>query len=417
MAHVMTTILGRGRADQDGYRTADYRFESGAVRRTPYFGLALLEELAQAGSPADRVVVLGTGGSIWGALLGGQMGDDALWVELSEAAERHGVTQPLLDRVRQDVVGRFRDADLARDVDLRIIPAGRDEAEQVAILRILDGAVAPGDEITMDLSHGYRHLPMIGLVSALLLGSLKDVRVRGLYYGALEMTEEDGTTPVVQLDGLLRVAQWRGAVEAFRHSGDYGVFGPLLAAEGLPSDVSQCLSQGSFYERILRVDQARGALRKVRAAVQQEPERSAVLDLFAGELLDRTAWVAREPHFERQMAVARTCLAYGDYIRAAALALESLITAGMPHGKDPLNHKHREPVRQGLNEACKKLTDDDRNTPAGVFFQLNTLRNSLAHGTRPKGNRFDLHRVLDGEDALAKRLSQLLDAIDGQRNG
>jgi len=413
MAHVMVSFLGKGGAQLGGgYRTARYAFPSGAVRETPYFGLGLLEECALTGQAVDRAIFLGTRGSIWGALLGAQMTDDDLWVKLSEQAEAETVTQTLLDQVCGHVADGFQGRGLARTVCLELIPYGADLAEQVEILRVLSKHLARGDAVTLDLSHGFRHLPMLGLVSALLLKSLKQAQIMGLYYGALEMTPPGGATPVLRLDGLLRVAEWLSALQVFQASGDYGVFGPLLEAEGVSAEHSENLAQSAFAEKILRVDRARKALSVARTAIAGAAGSSAVLGLFAEELLARSAWVTKERHFERQLAVARTALEYGDYTRAAALALESVITARMPVGKDPLNHREREKVRQALNQLCTGIGGRNVDPAATTYFQLNTLRNSLAHGTRPKGNLFELQQLMDDEAALRRRLVALLDDIE-----
>ncbi len=420
MPHTLITFLGRGGLGQDGYRTARYRFPSGAVRETPYFGLALLEELAAAGHGVDRVVVLGTTGSIWGALLGGRMTDESLWLDLSVAGEKEEVTQALLDRVRGDVVDRFRDEGLARDVALRLIPPGRDEAEQVAILKALAAGVGHADDVSLDVSHGFRHLPMVGLASALLLQALKAARIQGVYYGAFEMTDKakkDDPTPVVRLDGLLRVARWGGAFDAFRHSGDYGVFSPLLAAEGLSAEHTGRLADSAFFERILRVDKARKKLALARKAILAAAGESAVLDLFADDLLDRTAWADRESHFERQLAAARAATAHGNYIQGAALGLESLITHAMPAGADPNNHKKREETKKKLNKRSEGIGRRNKDPDAAIFYQLNTLRNSLAHGTNPTNNRFGVHKALASEAALKNRLTELLDAVESRYGG
>lgn len=50
---------------------------------------------------------------------------------------------------------------------LVVILYGRDFDEQTAILRAVVGAVSPGDEVTLDLTHGFRHLPALGLAAAL----------------------------------------------------------------------------------------------------------------------------------------------------------------------------------------------------------------------------------------------------------
>jgi CRISPR-associated Csx2 family protein len=87
----------------------------------------------------------------------------------------------------------------------------------------------PRGELSFDLTHGFRHLGMLGMLSAFMLERIGRLRVRSLWYGALDMTE-DGATPVLRLDGLYAIQRWVTALEHFDASGDYGVFAPLLVA-------------------------------------------------------------------------------------------------------------------------------------------------------------------------------------------
>ena len=65
MRHTLVTFLGRGRNTREApYRPAHYRFPDGWTRETPFFGLALAERLKP-----NAVVILGTNGSQWGALV------------------------------------------------------------------------------------------------------------------------------------------------------------------------------------------------------------------------------------------------------------------------------------------------------------------------------------------------------------
>jgi CRISPR-associated DxTHG motif protein len=56
-----------------------------------------------------------------------------------------------------------------RAVAPRLIPFGRDAAEQREILETIATAV-PNGEVSFDLTHGFRHLGMVGFLSAFILG-------------------------------------------------------------------------------------------------------------------------------------------------------------------------------------------------------------------------------------------------------
>lgn len=394
MAHTLITFLGKGSKKESGYRQADYCFESGVCRTTPYFGLALLKELAHGGKPVDHLVVLGTASSIWDALLIDEMRDSDLWMELSERVENSTVDDAILKRVADDITAHFTTANLARRVSLRIIPFARDNQEQIAILRLMADMVASGDQVSLDISHGFRTLPMLGLISALFLQQVKRAAILGIYYGALEMTQPGEPTPVVRLDGLLRIAHWLNAISAFRVSGDYGLFAPLVADQ----DAANSFQQAGFLEKTLNVTQARKHLQQ---AVAHFPEMSAndpVFALFTDELQNFTGWTEERTLAKRQLATARNALDTGNYMQAAALAVEACITHHLPPGADPNNFQDRETAKSYIP-----------NLPA--YKELKDLRNALAHGTRANRNTYNQQATLATPSNFEQRLSHLLEEI------
>lgn len=60
----------------------------------------------------------------------------------------------------------------------------------------------------------------------------------------------DAVTPVMNLRGLLDIADWTGAVQSFDKDGDYSVFAPLIR-EQLPA-AAGLLKESAFYERTTR---------------------------------------------------------------------------------------------------------------------------------------------------------------------
>jgi len=91
----MTTLisfLGKGRYERDGYRTANYRFDTAFAREVPFFGMALAEYLQP-----QRLVLVGTSGSMWDVFFERESSqhDDTL-LELIEAVEKDAVTDQML---------------------------------------------------------------------------------------------------------------------------------------------------------------------------------------------------------------------------------------------------------------------------------------------------------------------------------
>lgn len=396
--HTLVSFLGRGRDNpQTGYRQATYRFPDGSTETTAYFGLALARHLAP-----DRLALLGTAGSMWDVLvenlpgIGGE--DDALRLALMDAVAAQRVDQPLLERVAPLV-----ERALGRPVQLLCIPFGRDAAEQRAILDAIAQA-APNGQVSLDLTHGFRHLPMLGLLSAFVLDGLGR-QVAGLYYGALDMSA-DGIAPVLRLDGLIAVQRWVDALASFEASGDYGLFAPLLERDGVPADKARCLHEAAFFERTFNVSDAARKLNTFLPIL--DAPLPGASGLFQKRLKERLAWVGEADLAARQRKLAFEHLKRGDYVRAVIFGYEGLVTR-LCHeqARDPLNFSARKQVAEEFNRELRAGEHADGKRDA--FRTLSYLRNALAHGTPPYGEH--LRRVLRDAQALRQEIEACLDRL------
>lgn len=396
--HTLVSFLGKGRDNpQTGYRQATYRFPDGSTETTAYFGLALTRHLAP-----DRLVLLGTAGSMWDVLvenlpgIGGE--DDALRLALMDAVAAQRVDQPLLDRVAPLV-----ERALGRPVQLLCIPFGRDAAEQCAILDAIAQA-APNGQVSLDLTHGFRHLPMLGLLSAFVLDGLGR-QVAGLYYGALDMSA-DGIAPVLRLDGLIAVQRWVDALASFEASGDYGLFAPLLERDGVPADKARCLHEAAFFERTFNVVDAARRLGTFLPVL--DAPLSGASGLFQKRLKERLAWVREADLAAQQRKLAFEHLKRSDYVRAVIFGYEGLLTRlCREQARDPLNFAERKQVADDFGRELRAGEHADWKRDA--FRTLSHLRNALAHGTPPHGEH--LRRVLRDAQALRKEIETCLNRL------
>lgn len=383
--HTLIAFLGKGR--RGGlYETANYRFDDGSVATEPYFALALARRLR----PAELLLV-GTSGSAWDVFFGREAaaGQEDL-LALMEAVEAGAVGESLLD-----VPARLLGDKLGIRVSCLLIDQARDEAAQANVLLELAARLPHGTRVVLDVTHAFRHLPMLALVAARYLAKLRSVTVEDIYYGALEMTVDE-LTPVLRLGGLLRMLDWVDALSAYEHGGDYGVFAPLLEAEGLDSATVRALSLASFNER---VNNSEGAKQALTLPLKEIATLDGPLaSLFRDELGARLSWARGDERGKRELGLAHTWLQRGDYLRASIFLQEGLITSEAYRLKS--NHNDRDD-RERARESLKGRLSQ--------FKKLEYLRNALAHGQRSPDGEVD--KLIKDEATLRQRLSRLLDTL------
>ncbi|MBM4200351.1 MAG: TIGR02221 family CRISPR-associated protein [Gammaproteobacteria bacterium] len=392
MPGTLISFLGKARADPvTGYRTATYRFDAGFVRTVPFFGLALAEYLKP-----DRMVILGTAGSMWDVFIDHQAGDDEAEdarLRLLSAAEHSQVDEALLAELAPIVARRLK-----LPVTLAVIPYAVTAEEQVQILRRMAAEVREGDAVTIDVTHGFRHLSMLAVVAAHYLERVRGAAVSDIAYGALEMTAS-GPTPVVWLGGLMGMMDWVQALAAYDGGGDYGVFAPLLEREGLPPERARLMRQAAFYERTTNPVKAREKLGSVAPDIERLV--SPLGGLFQPELTSRLGWRRKERPDVRELCLADAALERRDYLRAAVFLLEAYLTrCAYEQKEDWQDYVVRDRIRKECHEAD------------GAFRQLARLRNAMVHGV--KNDDRETLRLLGDEDSLRGALLALRQTLFGR---
>lgn len=385
----MTTLISFLGKQQKGYRTANYRFDAGFAREVPFFGMALAEYLKP-----DRLILLGTSGSMWDVFFERESGiiDESL-MQISEAAEQNQVTEAMLQTHAKKLSER-----LGYPVDCQLIPYARDEKEQVAILMELADALTQSEKVTLDVTHAFRHLPMLALVAARYLKHVRQVEVENIYYGALEMTPTGSETPVLRLGGMLKMLDWVEALATYDKDGDYGVFGQLLAEDGMEPARTALLEKAAFFERTSNPVRARETLTSVFATV--ETHEGNLGRLFRDELVKRISWFRGPDRAEWERSLAKSYLDRRDYLRAATFMYEAFVTrAANAEKRNPNDFEQR----KAAYDQARKEKPDVKN--------LEFLRNSLAHGVRPQDEREIRH--LGSEKTLRSALAGMMKTLFG----
>lgn len=394
----MTTLisfLGKGRRDAstNRYQEVTYQLDGRRWPATAYFGQALARQLAGV----RRLVVLGTSSSIWD-VLGADLTiededrfDQLAALQLGPAVQQDRVTQPMLD-----ALGPLLGARLGIEVCPILTGFARTAPEQARLLEVVGQQVAEGDHVVLDVTHGFRHLPMLALVAARYLAHVRAARIDGIYYGALEMRGADGVVPVLDLSGLLTMLDWVDALSSYRKDGDYSTFADLLVAGGMSPNQADELRRAAFHERANSSELARPRLSTATAAIDALPD--PLTQLFKGELKKRMDWSRKPDRATRELALADAYFSRKDYLRGVLYLFEGLITAETMRAKaDHNDYAERDAAKDRLRKHKRE------------FGELDRLRNALAHGLRSDDSQ--VNRSLASEEALQDALRRLSSAL------
>lgn len=399
MSTTLISFLGRTRKDDNGYDKTRYEFNDKTLS-TPvaFFGWALIERLRPR-----RMIILGTSGSMWDYLFEGDinLGSDGSedLIALMESTDAKKVTQGQLDRLAP-LLGSH----LHCEVKLILIPYCRNEAEQIELLRLMAEHVTAGEEVDLDITHGFRHLPMLALLAALHLRIARQAKIKGIWYGSYD--PDTKRAPVLDLSGLLHIADGLQALASFDNNGDYSVFIPLLQKGGLSKPALDALHKAAYYENILNVGAATGQLRRARDELDN-PRLSLDAQLLLPPIRERLDWLNENRQFEKQTKLARRALDRRDYLRATLYAYEAVITRLCQANRVPVeDFEQREQVRKQYEGELKAKQGQEREN----YNLLKNLRNQVAHGTR--GSVGDVQRALLDETVMRQTLNRLLDTIE-----
>ncbi len=346
------------------------------------------------------------------------------------------------------------------------IPEGKTEKELWDVFEILSKAVPPDAEVILDVTHGFRSLPLLFYGVLTYLGRSSGVHLERIVYGAYDAGETgpDGVTraPVFDITVLADLQEWLHAVDAFIDRSDAKRLvellerahrRPWLARESEDSAVPHklqnmagCLREFSRSLRLMRALDALQQAAKARTLARQVEQEAAVwakpfshiLASVAAEIdslaMDKPSDLGVEA-LRRQLALVKHYVAKDLIVQAVLLGREWLVNwlAWRSGETSWLDLQGRRRLECALSRAARGLRgqaepeDETEKTEkcapeppdwykavpeaqeaAELWDDLASARNDVAHcgmNRRPKSAR----ALSETTDRLLGRLERLLD--------
>ncbi len=423
--HILLTTIGTG-----NYEEVSYAFGEKVAEKTRFFSSALLRHLSGSNRVTDVIVLL--------------TGDAAAHVNWQG---EKGLKQAL----------RAADADVTIvETGEPPIPDGLTEDDIWTIFNRIESLIPDNCTITLDVTHGFRSLPLIMLLSVAYLRLTKNLTLNAMYYGAYA-AKKPGTTegeeqpaPVLDLTPFLTMFEWANAADAFGRTGDLRQFAELLKSrqislhksgragkEDLPKYFTSIAGSMDVLSAALdlgRLEELAGPLKNLRKNLPQQEEKAArwlpplrsQIERITEAIVPLTpTGESIEDKLAAQFRLIEWYVERGHLMHAGLLLREWLVTwygAQLDTEKDwsaltkDKNQRHEiekklgelaqleRPLSLSVSRLHITLTVNDTSLPiAQIWNSLAELRNDLGH----LGHRENASSA----SAIGNQLGKLIDQL------
>ena len=322
MAKVFISALGTG-----DYRSGAYTFDGQPQDATPYIQRAILG--AKGPTFFDRVVILLT------PKARAKHWEKAFWLpDRGEPIARPTLRVELEGIVPSD---RLFEQSISENV--------AEPAEQWSWFQAILDHVGKDDDLYIDMTHGFRVVPIVLSAALNYLQAIKGVRLRAAYYAADDAPDR----PVVDFKDFYTLGQWADAVNRLVENADAGKLATLATSDSnlhfpemnRPEMVAALQTLTGVLKNIdvnAVAAAAHSALQTLRDALDRLDPKAGAQRQMIVMVLEKFATLSTDgpisgrydlPYFKVQSEIARLLLEHGFLMQAFTVLRELIGSVGM----------------------------------------------------------------------------------------
>lgn len=281
------------------------------------------------------------------------------------------------------------------NIEMIIIPEGFNEEEIWQLFNTVYDVLEEGDEITFDMTHSFRSIPLFSTVLFNYARVMKGVEVRKLYYGAFEklgpsylvkdMPKKERLAPIIDMTGIVDLQKTTIAASDFIKFGKMSSLGEFLQSAdiGLTPRQQEKISQFDNILATNRINQIKegrwksefeATAKHIREKYKTNNPQTHLLNKMADNIKDFSA----SPDFKNIETAIEWAMKYHQVIQAYTICQEYAITrieamydeelkdTILPdyHLEDDMDERER---KKETKRAEKQAKVDRRNFVSGIL--------------------------------------------------
>lgn len=243
------------------------------------------------------------------------------------------------------------------------IPVGKSQDEFWAIFNAVTQALPEGEQVVLDITHGFRSLTLLTFLSLGFLRFAKEIELKHVLYGAFEASTDD-VKPVFDLTPFVTMLDWANATNRFLETGDARKLTPLLevneasALKNAGTELKKFTEAVMLHRTVEATETAERLVKRLEEAKnssrtpQQQP-----FSLLEERLEQGVRSIANKDEIVSHFAQVAWYVKHDQFAQAISLAREWMVTVRIMHtdGRFSVSRLERELAEGWLTSFAKIL--------------------------------------------------------------
>lgn len=322
---------------------------NGNKKETPFISKALIEFL-----DIDKLFLIGTKGSIW----------DSVYSEFGGKDE--DIELELYSKVSDKTLGEQDIKIIEKQIDeflktkgskCYLIEYGINEEELwnnfSVFINILDN-INDGDEVYLDITHSFRSLALMSFIMAQFGQTIKKKKftISGIFYGMFEYSRENnGITPIVDIEILFELIEWMKAIENLTNYGNADKIIEFVNDKD-EKDLFENLAISLSIGNLAAIkDNVNTISNKIKLITSSD---NKVVKLLSNELIDFVKKLNKKKHSDFQLSLSEWFCEHKHYALGYLALIEAIVSKVCEvKGYDLLKKSDRDKAKKEISSVNK----------------------------------------------------------------
>ena len=371
MAKILISSLGTGNIQKDSdqdYQKTIYKIDNQEYPET------LTAKVLIQHFKIDKAIFIGTNKSMWDNLYYSFDGDNEEYLDFLTKKKETGVTLEdliMLEKHLNSFLGMEGSQGLLIDYQKNNQDEIWDNFEKLLEIKEL---IQEGDEIYLDITHGFRYMPILNifLLEFISIFKMPTINIKGVYYGMFS----DNISEIIDFKIFFDLLEWTKAINMFKYNSNAQQLIELLSKNTTHNDATKIFSQFNSNLQLANMSSLwqfmKGASKKIKVLGDSN---NKIIKLLSGDLIAMTERFDKEKQSDFQYELAIWLHENNNHALSYIALYEAIITKSCELKKYDVNS------RDSREDAKKSLGNDKW----GKYFytknddSLSIIRNSITH--------------------------------------
>ena len=264
-----------------------------------------------------KLVIIGTSGSTWSEVLTNFLSEEQLteyqgfFTELKN--QNKNFTQAQVDQI----------ANICSSLcECKFVCKIFDQNDQNSLLKSIINLIEPNEHICIDITHGYRFIPLIVTTAIHYLKFIKKVSIENVYYGQFEC--ENTVKPILNLTHIIELNNWITSFAQFEQTNDPSVFTNLIK-QSTDQQFLKDLQEASFKEKLIYAKDSIDLLKNINLK-EDLKNSNPLIELLEEPLVEKLSYINEDSTAYSIYLLSQQYFEARDFLRAVIYLHESLMT-------------------------------------------------------------------------------------------